>query len=309
MATTFNPDNVTLQNAKTGQIPTEIAEGIITEVQTGSAYMQLAKEVQMDKPIKEFTYMTGVGAYWVDEANVIKTSKPTFVKAKMQAYKMGVIIPTTKENLQYSLTDFFTLMQPEIAQAFHNLLDQAAFAGVNSPFAQNILKSATDASQLVTQTSDVYNDLNNALAFVEANDLDPNGIAATNKQKTIYRGAKDTNGYPIFNSANDGAADRLLGLPVAYLPNSTFGNTDIAEIVGEWNNAFYGVLQGIEYTVLDQATLSSIKDEDGEPINLAERDMFALRATMHVGIMLGSDNAFSVVTKAATTPPDTTPEP
>lgn len=299
---TFNPANVTMQDAKTGSIPSHESEQILTDVKTGSAFMQLAKAVPMTKPIEKFTHMSGVGAYWVDEATRIQTSKPTWLPLTMTAHKMGVIIPTTKENLRYSVTNFFELMRPEIAEAFYKLFDVASFAGVNTPFAQNILAAATaaGAAHIVAETANKYDDINLAMAAIEAADLTPNGVAATNKQKTLYRATKDQNGMPIFNAPTEGEPARVVGLPVAFMPNAAFGSTTIAEIVADWNNAYYGILQGIEYEVLTEATLTTVVDEDGNPTSLAERDMVALKATMSVGMMLVKDDAFSVVTKAVT---------
>jgi HK97 family phage major capsid protein len=291
---TFDPDNVTMQDAKTGEIPKNIADSIITEVKQGSSIMRLAKQVPMRKPIEEFTYMTGVGAYWVSEAERIQTSKPQFVKAEMRAYKMGVIIPTTRENLDYSVSNFFELMRPEVAEAFNKKFDQSAFTGVNSPFAKNILGAATAAGNVVEETANKYDDINQAIAFIEEEDLEPNGIATTRKQRVKYRSTKDGNGMPIFNTATSNGVDDILGLPIAYTPKNTLG-TDVAELVGDWDYAYYGILKGLNYEILDQATLTTITASDGGAINLAERDMVALKATMTVGFMVVKDEAFAVV--------------
>lgn len=295
---TFTPANVTMMNSKTGQIPSHESEQILTDIKHGSAFMQLAKAVPMTKPIEKFTHMSGVGAYWVDEAERVQTSKPTWLHPEMRAYKLGVIVPTTKENLRYSVSNFFELVRAEMAEAFYKAFDAAAFAGVSSPYAQSIFKSATDAGHVVAETANKYDDINSAMAFVESADLVPNGIAATNKQKTKYRGTKDSTGMPIFNPPTDAEPARVIGLPVAFLPNSSFGNGDISEIVGDWDNAYYGILQGIEYEVLTEATLTTIQASDGGPVNLAERDMAAIKATIMVGMMVVKDEAFSVVTAA-----------
>ncbi|HFE9852681.1 TPA: phage major capsid protein [Enterococcus faecalis] len=291
---TFNPDNVTMQTAKTGEIPKGSADAILTEVKQGSSIMRLAKQVTMSKPIEEFTYMTGVGAYWVSEAERIQTSKPTFVKAEMRAYKMAVIIPTTRENLDYSVSNFFELMRPEVAEAFYKKFDQSAFTGVNSPFAKNILGAATTAGNVVTETANKYDDINQAIAFIEEEDLEPNGIATTRKQRVKYRSTKDGNGMPIFNTATASGVDDILGLPISYTPKTTLG-AETGELVGDWNYAYYGILKGLNYEILDQATLTTVTASDGAPINLAERDMVALKATMTVGFMVVKDDAFSVV--------------
>lgn len=294
--TTFDPNTTTMQDAKTGAIPINISENILTEVKNGSAAMKLAKQVPMTKPVEQFTYMTGVGAYWVDEAQRIETSKPTFVKAEMTSKKMGVIIPTTKENLRYSVTDFFSLMRAEIAEAFHKKFDQAVFTGVESPYKWDILKSATTANNLVPETKNKYDDLNLAIAKLEEEDLEANGIATIRKQRVKYRATKDENGMPIFNTATTNGVDDILGLPIAYTPKTSFGESKVGELVGDWNYAYYGILQNIEYEILTEATLTTVTDEEGNPLSLAERDMAAIKATFELGFMVVKDDAFAAVT-------------
>lgn len=296
--TTFNPDNVTMQSAKTGAIPINQSTDIITQVKNGSAAMRLAKAVPMTKPIEEFTFMTGVGAYWVGEGERIETSKPTFAKAQLTSKKMAVIIPTTKENLNYSVTNFFELMKAEIAEAFYKKFDQAVFGGIENPYQFSVLKAATTAGNVVPETKNKYDDFNDAIASIEDNDLEPNGIATTRSQRRKYRATKDGNGLPIFNTATSNNVDDILGLPIAYTPKSSFGTGADAplELVADWNYAYYGILKGIEYEILTEATLTTVVDGNGDAINLAERDMAAIKATFELGFMTVKDEAFAVVT-------------
>ncbi len=186
-------------------------------------------------------------------------------------------------------------MQAEIVEAFYKKFDQAVFTGVESPYNWNILKSATDASNLVEETANKYDDLNEAIGLIEAEDLEPNGIATIRKQRVKYRSTKDGNGMPIFNTATSNGVDDVLGLPIAYTPKYTFGDKDISELVGDWNQAYYGILRGVEYEILTEATLTTVADETGKPLNLAERDMAAIKATFEVGFMVVKDEAFSAV--------------
>lgn len=291
----FNPDTTTMQDAKTGTIPFNESQEIITGVKTGSAYMQLAKAVPMTKPVEKFTHMSGVGAYWVDETKKIKTSKPTWLNVEMRAYKLAVIIPTTKENLNFSVTNFFEMMQPEIMEAFHKKYDAAVFAGVDSPWDKSLLSAATGAGNVVTETKNKYDDISNAMGLLEERDLVPNGIASTNKQRVKYRNSKDGNGLPLFHAPTADGVGSVAGLPVTFLPAQELHNTEIAELVGDWDNAYYGILQDINYEILTEATLTTVTDEEGNFINLAERDMVALKATMMVGSMIVKDEAFAVI--------------
>lgn len=60
----------------------------------------------------------------------------------------------------------------------------------------------------------------------------------------------------------------------------------------------YGMPAGMEYTISTDATLTTIKDAQGNDINLFERDMFALRVTQEVAFTTLSEDAFAAITPA-----------
>src|SRR5690554_5952078 len=298
---TFNPDNVLLQDAKTGEIPTETAELVLKEFLTSSVVAQLVKYEAMTKPVKEFTYLAeGPGAYWVDEGERIQTSKATWLTARMEAKKLGVIIPVSKEFLRYTVTDFFTQMRPAIAEAFYIKFDQAALFGNDSPYAAGVsvwenIEASGNEIELGTRDN-LYLDLNDLLALVEDGDNDPNGFTTTRRFRKDLRGAVDSNNLPIFNDARGGVTAQALGLPISFADGRSWDYDKAQLITGDWDYARYGVLQGIEYSISEDATLTTIVDGEGNPINLFERDMFALRATMHVAFMTLKEDAFAALT-------------
>lgn len=304
----FDPDTTTLQDARTGSIPTNLATDIITEVKSGSAIMKVAKAQPMTKPVQEFSFMSGIGAYWVDEGQKISTSKPTWMKGSMTAHKMGVIIPTSKENLKYSVTNFFDLMKAEIAEAFYKKFDNAVLTGNDNPFPQSVLGSAALVKQTIEESGNKYDDISKAMALLEAQDLDANAIVAPRAQKVKYRSTKDNNGSPIFNDAHSGTTADVLGLPISWTPSGSLDRTKVSEILADWNSVYYGILGGIEYEVLTEATLSGVLGEDGLPINLAERDMAAIKATFSPAFMVIKDEAVAaVLPKGTTATPNDTP--
>lgn len=297
---TFTPDDVLLQDAKTGNVPTEEGVLIVKDFMANSVIAQLAKPEAMTKPKKKFTYLAdGPGAYWVDETEVIKTGKATWLEAEMEAKKLGVIIPVSKEFLKYSVSDFFAQMKPAIAEAFYTKFDQAALFGVESPYASgvSIFENITASGNTIEKgsTENLYTDLNALLALVEDGDNDPNGLTTTKKFRQHLRGALGANNLPIFNDVKSGETAQALGLPIGYANGKSWDYDKAELITGDWEYARYGILQGIEYSVSEDATLSTITGADGAPINLFERDMFALRATMHIGFMTLKEDAFAVL--------------
>ncbi|MGQ3440257.1 phage major capsid protein [Bacillus subtilis] len=300
---TFNPNNALMQDAVNGKVPTEQGTLVLKEFMTQSAVTKLAKYEEMTKPEKEFTYLaSGPGAYWVGEGERIQTSKAQWLTAKMISKKLGVIIPVSKEFLRYTIDDFFTQMRPAIAEAFAIKFDQAALFGVDSPFGQgvSVFEKIKESGNTIALNSlgNLYDELNGVMALVEDADKDVNGFTTTRRFRQKLRGTKDGNGLPIFNDATGGATQQALGLPIGYVDSKSWDYEKAALLAADWNYTRYGIPQGMEYKISEDATLTTIVDADGNPINLYERDMVALRVTQQVGFMTLTDDAFAAITPA-----------
>jgi HK97 family phage major capsid protein len=306
-AASFDPANVLMMDAVNGKVPTEQGTLVLKDFMTQSAVTKLARYEQMTKPEKTFTYLaSGPGAYWVGEGEKIQTSKATWLDAKMTSKKLGVIIPVSKEFLRYTVTDFFNQMRPAIAEAFAIKFDQAALFGVNSPFGTgvSVFERAQAAGNTIALNSigNLYDELNGLMALVEDADKDVDGFTTTRRFRQKLRGAKDADDKPIFNDATGGATQQVLGLPIGYVDSKSFDYTKSLLMAADWDYTRYGIPQGMEYKISEDATLTTIVGEDGEPINLFERDMFALRVTQQVGFMTLTEDAFAAITPEVVTP-------
>ncbi len=295
----FNPDTVLLSDMKTGDVPSEQAEIILKKVVDQSLVTKLAQYEPMNALIKKFTYLAeGPGAYWVNEGEVIKTSKSKWLTIEMKAHKLGVIIPVSKESLKYSVTDFFNLHKKEIQDAFQVKFDKSVlFGGEGSPFPKgtSVFERATTEGNIVTQTDSPYKDINDLMALIEDADLEPQALATTRRYNKDLRGAMDTRGLPIFNGPREGVTPDVLGMPVAYGDGKSWDREKAVAIVGDFDNLRYGIPQGIEYSISEDATLTSIIGENNLPINLFERDLIALKATMYVAFLTVKADAFAAL--------------
>ena len=303
---TFNPANVMMSDAMTGNVPSENTTEVIGDIVENSAIMQQAKYEEMNSLEKNITYITeGPGAYWVDEGERIQTSKPKWVTATIRAKKLAVILPVSKEFLKFNMPTFFEQMRGPIAEAFYTKFDQAALFGTGSPFGtdNNILSAATNAGNVVAMddSAPLYPQLNGLLGLVEDNELDPDGLVTVKSLKSKFRGALDSTGRPLFTKGDGTAPDDMLGLSLSYVNGKSFDKTKASIIAGDWDMARFGIPQDMEYSISTDASLSTLVDQDGKEINLFERDMVALRVTMHVAFAVFNENAFSVLT------PDVTP--
>ena len=302
---TFNPDNVLLQDYKTGAIPEEQGTLILKETMNNSVMMQLAKYEPMTKQKKTFQYLAeGVGAYWVGEGEVIQTSKPQWLTATMEAKKLGVIIPVSREFLQYSVTNFFNEVRPLIAEAFYKKFDEATILNFDNPFVQSLQESITAASHIVTGdiNGDNFFDLTD---LVNDDGFDVNAYISKKQNRSLLRRVVDgftqedgtiTDPVRLYNRG----ANTLDGSPVADLDST---NMDKGELfAGNFNYVRYGIPYNLNYSISEEAQLSSIVDESSQPINLWERELMAIRATMDVGFMVLKDEAFAKIEPAPEAP-------
>ena len=285
---TFDPDNVTMYEHKDGTIPKKYNELILKEVMNGSQVMKLAKYEEMDEKEKEFEYFAkGPGGYWVGEGEKIQTSKPQWLKAKMVAKKIGVIVPCSREHLHYKMSDFFEKMKPKIAEAFYLLFDEAAIMNMNNPFPQSVEESALAAGNLISGGI-TYN---NILAMEDAlndEDYDVNAFISTRKNRSTLRNVHKIENGVVVESLYDRKSNTIDGMPVADLKGMERGNL----YAGDFDYMYYGIPFGMSYKIDESAQLSTLKNADGTPVNLFEQELAALRVTMDVAFMIVKDEAF-----------------
>lgn len=308
MAETFTPDNVLLRDQMLGKVPGTQTQAIMETVMTNSRIMQLGKYEDMrdaqGRPVtkKDFTFLAdGIGAYWVDEGEIIQTSKPTWITASMNAKKLGVILVVSREFLYYTVSDFFEAIKPEVAKAFYTKFDDAGILGVDNPFTQSVEASVVEAGNTVAGPIS-YESVLGLQDAVLAKGFTPNAFISKTQNATTLRSATVAeNG--VLQSIYDRQSRQIDGLPtVDMLPGTAMPNGTI--YTGDFNHLRYGIPYNITYEVSTDAQISSIVGSDGNPINLFERELLALRATMDVALMVTKDDAFARLGDAPTATPE-----
>ena len=294
----FTEDNVTMLHAKDGSIPQNYNNLILKEVIQNSKVMQLGKFEEMDNLEKKFTFTTdGPGAYWVGEGQKIKTSKPTIVQAKLTAKKLGVIIPVSREYLNYTQADFFEAVRPKIAEAFYKKFDEAVILNVDNPFPQSIEESIKAAGAGHTVKGGVNYD--NVFAVEDAilsADHDVTAFISQRKNISLLRNANKVEGGVTVDRLFDRQANTLDGVEVVNLKSKSFEDGTL--YAGDFDNLYYGIPYGMSYKISEEGQLSTLTNEDGTPVNLFEQELVALRVTMDVAMMIVKDDAFAKVVKS-----------
>lgn len=298
------PDTTFLKDNLTGFVPVEQAAGIMKEVARGSSLLKLSVVEPMTSDTKQFSVMTdGPGAYWVGESERIQTSVATWIFPQMTAKKLAVIIPVTKEKMNDSTINVFEEMKPAIAEAFYKAIDAAAFFGTGSPFAKNIVGVATAAGNTIELGTNGANkldlDVSDLMSMIEDAGEDVNAFTAHYGIKNSLRKLRDTSGNALFVPGVD--QNEFYSNPIEFIRNGAWDRADAEIIAGNFNYSLVGIREGIEYTILTEATLQNVTMADGKPLSLAENDMVAIKATMRIGFLPIKDEAFAILT------PDVTP--
>ncbi|MDW4049113.1 phage major capsid protein [Staphylococcus saprophyticus] len=298
----FNPDNVLMHEQPDGTLLNQFNEPILQDVLENSKVMQLGKFQDMGgNSEKSFSFWADKpGAYWVGEGEKIQTSKPTHVEASMRSHKLGVILLASREYLNYTYSDFFEAMKPQIAEAFRKKFDAAGILNVENPFDQSIDTAAVSAGNVVTGGIS-YDNLLELEDVLLADDVEANGFISKAQNKTALRQARDeVTGESIYDrSSNTIDGIQAVDLKSSDLPKGTI-------YAGDFDHLYYGIPYNISYEISTQAQLSTIQNADGSPVNLYEQELIALRATMDVAMLIAKDDAFAKLEDGETTTTTTT---
>lgn len=289
-------DTAYLKDNLTGFVPVEQATEIMKDVARGSSILRLSKVESMESDTKKIPVMTdGPGAYWVGESERIQTSVATWIFPEMNAKKLAVIIPVTKEKLNDTTINVFAELRPAIAEAFYTAIDAACLFGTNSPFAKSIFGVIDDIGNTIEVGTNAKLDLDisDVMALVEDAGFDVNGFAAHYGIKNSLRKLRDENGAPLFAAGTN--QTELYNNPIEFVRNGAWDKAKAELIAANWNYSLVGIRQGIEYEILREATLQSVTMGDGKPLSLSENDMIAIKATMRIGFLPIKDEAFAAL--------------
>lgn len=292
-----------LMDELVGFVPKIQAKEIMKDVARGSSVIRLSKVEAMESDNKKFPVLAeGPGAYWVGEGKRIGVSKATWIFPEMQAKKIAVIIPVTKEKLKDTTINVFGELREPISEAFYTAIDAACIFGTNSPFARNIYDAAIAAGNYIVDgaAGALDLDVSDQMALIEDAGLDVNGFAAHYGIKNRLRKLRDADGNQLF--VNGVSQTEFYSNPIEFSRNGAWDKDKAEIIAADWKKSIVGIRDGLEYEILKEATLQGTLDEDGKPISLAEQDLVAIKATMRLAYLPIKDEAFSMLVKTAPTP-------
>ena len=219
-------------------------------------------------------------AYWVN--NKVNNGKKRLTNMMWDdkyivAEELAVIVPIKEDILNDASVDVWGQVRPRIVEAFGKKIDQAVFTGVDRPngFRADLLTSIINARATVSNTGDLYNDISDAMGYVEESGYNPNGLIGGLNLKAKFRRMVDGNNLPITGT-------EINELSKAYITNGAWDKNKALLVVGDFSQAVYSIRQDVTYKLLTEGV---IQDPDTNEIlyNLGQDDMVALRIVMRLG--------------------------
>ena len=272
-------------------LPAEISGEILQKTQQASAVMQLARQIALPGRGAQIPVITSdPSAAWVAETGAKPVSNPGLSTKLMQAYKLAVIVPFSDE-FRRDAAALYDALIARLPLALAQKFDQTVIGAVAKP-GENFdnFAACTTQSLVASGGHTAYLGLVNAYSDIGAANGSLNGFALSPAGVGLLLGAVDSTGRPIFiPSTSEGGVNRILGAQTvesrgvykagSAAAGSTAGSPAIVGIAGDWTQAMYGTVEGVQIRFADQTGLTI----NSEQVNLWEHNMFAVRAEIELG--------------------------
>lgn len=271
-----------INRTSTISLPGAVSGEILQKTQESSAVMSLARQIPLPGLGVTIPVITGdPEAAWVGETEKKKVSASSLTTKILQPYTLAVIVPFSNQ-FRRDVPALYNELVKRLPLALAQKFDATVFGGVDVPGSNfDTLKDCT-AQEIGTNA---YPGLVAADADIAAHNGILNGWVLAPQGKAVLLNAVDGNKRPLFlNNVAEGAVPMILGAKTlqskgAYIADSTAAKKNVVGFAGDWTQAVYGTVEGVQIAIADQATLTS----GSETINLFQQNMFAVRAEIEVG--------------------------
>jgi HK97 family phage major capsid protein len=219
------------------------------------------------------------------------TAQITWANKQLVAEEIAVIIPIHENAIDDATTDVLDEITRQGGAAIGRKLDGAVLFGDDKPASwtsDDLMAAATAAGNLFTvgaagTDDDLAGAIFQAAGAVDSSGWDPDTVVAPRGLRYRLANLRASDGTPIFLpslSSMPGAVDSIAGLDAAWASGLVWDRDEAEAFVVDSSRVIIGVRQDITVKFLDQATVGGI--------NLAERDMVALRFKARYAYVLGN---------------------
>lgn len=286
------------------------ADTLLKAATEGSTALQAFGSIPMGTKITHMPVLATLPeANWVSESatapeGVKPTSEANWQDRTLIAEELAVIIPVHENVLDDATTDILGNLSELGGQAIGKKLDQAVLFGVGKPaswVSPALLPAATAAGQVQAvvdgraNESDLVGAVNKVSEQIATAGWAPDTLLSSLALRYQVANLRDANGQLVFRD------ESFSGYRTFFNKNGAWAPTSASAIVVDSARVKIGVRQDITVKLLTEATVNGI--------NLAERDMVALRFKARYAYVLG-DSATSMgsaKTPVGAVTPDVTP--
>lgn len=280
-------------NRATVALPTEFATQIFANVQEASAVAALATHLALPGAGVSVPVMTAdPEAQWVDETEEKTVDTPTVSNKVIKGYTLAVIVPFSNQ-FKRDAQALYDGCVSRLPGALAKKIDATVFGSTAPGTGFDVLGGAQ--SQGIA--GNTYAGLVAADAAVSAAGGIVDGYVLSPQARSTLLGAVDGAQRPLFiNSAAEGAVPVILGARAVTSQGAyAAGGTARLGYAGQFaDNLYFGTVEGVNISVSDQASITS----NGQVLNLWQRNMFAVRAEIEVGVAVRDLNKIVKLTNA-----------
>lgn len=281
------------------ELPKTLSQTIWQESESLSVVQSLSPRMELPGGGVDIPIITGdPEAEWVSETDEKPVSRPSFANKNLKGYTLAVIVPFSNQ-FRRDLPALYSAIEQKLPQALAKKFDRTALGFAPSP-GTGFDTLADAPTQELTGS---YDDYLKALGKVggASDDADITAWALSKSAEIDALGIADTAGRPLLiqDIQREGAIGSILARPVFKSNYAADAESDVVGIAGDWNSTAWGFVEGISISISDQATLN----DGGTPLNLWQRNMFAVRAEVEVGFAVRDANRFVKLTKGADSNP------
>jgi HK97 family phage major capsid protein len=287
-------------------LPPEVSNKIWQVTQEQSGVMRAATQIPLPGRGLTIPIITGDPvAAWTAETVEKPVSRGTLSSKTMQGYTLAVIEPFSNQ-FRRDLPSLYQALVSRLPLALAKQFDQTVFGLAGGAPGSNF--DTLGAATAIGIAGKTYNGLVAAQSAVATatGDGELNGWVMSPAGSSVLVGATDTQNRPLFAPTGqalgpNGIPD-IFGAPVyksraVYLADADgagAGTDKQYGYAGDWNQAFYGTVEGIQVSISEEATLN----DGGTSLNLWQRNMFAVRAEIEVGFRIRDIAYFTKLTSA-----------
>ena len=287
------------RSAAQSLIPHELVHEIIQGATKYSVALQIFKRgrnMLRDEVLMPALSMLPEGG-WLNSDNAIKPLTDQaweMVEMYAEEYAARVIIPDNVR--EDAVFDMWGEILPRLQEHYGKAFDQAVFMGINKPrrFRADLVTACYQAGAVVQSTTNINNDINNALSLVEQSGYDPTALVAGVGMKAKFRMNLDGVGRPLY-------LPFIEQLNKYYLNNGAWDDNKALMIVGDFSQAMYSVREDMTVKISADAatnyggTLHSMFDEDSQVMRAKWRIGFAIPNPINIRNQTNSRFPFAII--------------